>query len=316
MSVALTIARPGVAAGWHFTSAPMLDPEPLLVGRRVEDALELLPRVFNLCGAAHRAAASHALGLPGTENAVEIRAETVRDHGIALFQLWPSLLGTMPDRAGLALLARGTPKELVRHVCGEDNLPEFSLADLDSWLARAPTPAARLLSEVRDRLDPAWGRAALPPLNVAALDLDLMEDVPSPRCEATVLERVRTAPVIRALLQEEGASLFVRLLARIVDLLWMTESGRDTRLHGQAGAGVGYAQAARGILVHQAKVRDGLVASYRVRTPSAWNLTPGGLFARVLAALPARREAQMLARIAECAVNPCVPLTLHFSTEA
>ncbi|MEP9367265.1 nickel-dependent hydrogenase large subunit [Xanthobacter sp. VNH20] len=308
--------RPGGAAGWHFTSAPMLDPEPLLVGRRVEDALELLPRVFNLCGAAHRAAASHALGLPGIENVAAMRAETVRDHGMALFQLWPNLLGTMPDRAGLALLARGMPADLVRHVCGGDNLPEFSLADLESWLARPPTPAARLLSEVRDRVDPAWGRAALPALDVGALELGLMEDVPSPRYEATVLERVRTAPVIRALLRNEGASLFVRLLARIVDLLWMAQSGRDTRLHGQAGAGGGYAQAARGILVHQAKVKDGRVVSYRVRTPSAWNLAPGGLFARMLAALPARREAQMLARIAECAVNPCVPLTLHFVREA
>ncbi|OYX66523.1 MAG: hypothetical protein B7Y95_23435, partial [Rhizobiales bacterium 32-66-11] len=45
-------------------------------------------------------------------------------------------------------------------------------------------------------------------------------------------------------------------------------------------------------------------------------VAPGGLFAQMLAALPARREAQMLARIAECAVNPCVPLTLHFASEA
>jgi coenzyme F420-reducing hydrogenase alpha subunit len=143
-----------------------------------------------------------------------------------------------------------------------------------------------------------------------------MEHAPSPRCEATVLARVRTAPVIRALLVEQGASLFVRLLARIVDFLWMADGGCNARLHGQAGAGGGYAQAARGTLVHHAKVKDGRVLAYRVRTPSTWNLAPGGLFAQMLAALPARREAQMLARIAECAVNPCVPLALHFAPEA
>jgi uptake hydrogenase large subunit len=316
MSEALTIARPGVAASWHFTSAPMLDPEPLLVGRRVEEARELLPRLFNLCGAAHRAAASHALGFSDTENAAAMRAETVRDHGVALFHLWPSVLGTASDRTGLALLGRGTPAELARHVCGGDNLPEFSMPELTSWVERGPTPAACLLRDLRDRLDPAWGRAALPALDADALDADLAEQVPSPRCEATVLARVRAAPVIRALLAVEGASLFVRLFARIVDLLWMADGGRDTRLHGHAGAGGGYAQAARGILMHRAQVKDGHVLAYRVRTPSAWNLAPGGLFAQMLAALPARREAQMLARIAECAVNPCVPLTLHFASEA
>ncbi|OYZ71650.1 MAG: hypothetical protein B7Y12_16970 [Rhizobiales bacterium 24-66-13] len=316
MSEALTIARPGVAASWHFTSAPMLDPEPLLVGRRVEEALELLPRLFNLCGAAHRAAASHALGLPDTENAAAMRAETVRDHGVALFHLWPSALGAASDRTGLALLGRGTPAELARHVCGGDNLPKFSVPDLASWLAHAPTPAAGLLRELRDRLDPAWGRATLPALDVDTLDADMMEHAPSPRCEATVLARVRAAPVIRALLIEQGTSLFVRLLARLVDLLWMADGRRDVQLQGQAGAGVGYAQAARGILLHRAKVKDGRVLAYRVRTPSAWNLAPGGLFAQMLAALPARREAQMLARIAECAVNPCVPLALHFAPEA
>ncbi|OYY30267.1 MAG: hypothetical protein B7Y65_00830, partial [Azorhizobium sp. 35-67-15] len=304
MSEALTIARPGVAASWHFTSAPMLDPEPLLVGRRVEEALELLPRLFNLCGAAHRAAASHALGVPDTDNAAAMRAETVRDHGVALFHLWPGVLGAASDRTGLALLGRGTPAEIAQHVCGGDDLAEFSVSDLASWLDRGPTPAACLLRELRDRLDPAWGRAALPALDVDALDADLMEHASSPRCEATVLARMRATPVIRALLAEEGPSLFVRLLARIVDLLWMVDGGGEARLHGQAGAGVGYAQAARGILVHRAKVKDGHILAYRVRTPSAWNLAPGGLFAQMLAALPARREAQMLARIAECAVNP------------
>ncbi|MFG1422130.1 nickel-dependent hydrogenase large subunit [Roseixanthobacter liquoris] len=316
MTEALTIARPGIAAGWHFTSVPMPDPEPLLVGRRVEEALELLPRLFNLCGAAHHAAACHALGVPDAENAGAMRAETVRDHGVALFHLWPGMLGMSSDRTGLALLGRGMPAELARHVCGGDDLPAFSLSDLDAWLARAPTPTAGLLRDLRERLDPAWGRAALPPMDVEALDSPLMEDAPSSRHEATVLARVRVAPVIRALLQKEGASLFARLLARIVDLLWMAQGGRDARLHGQAGAGIGYAQAARGMLVHRATVKDGRVLAYRVRTPSAWNLAPGGLFAQMLAALPARREAQMLARIAECAVNPCVPLTLHFVPEA
>ncbi|MFG1428077.1 nickel-dependent hydrogenase large subunit [Roseixanthobacter glucoisosaccharinicivorans] len=316
MTETLTITRPGVAAGWHFTSAPMLDPEPLLVGRRVDDALELLPRLFNLCAAAHRAAASHALGMSDAGNASAMQAETVRDHGVALFHLWPSVLGAATDRDGLALLGHGAPNEIVRHVCGGDNLPEFSSAHLASWLARGATPAACLLRDLRERLDPAWGRVALRDLETEALDTDLLEQAPSPRWEATALGRVRAAPVIRALLREEGASLFVRLLARIVDLSWMAMGGGTAQLHGKAGAGIGYAQASRGILVHQAKVKDGRVLAYRVRTPSAWNLAPGGLFAQMLAALPARREAQMLARIAECAVNPCVPLALHFAPEA
>ncbi|MFG1464685.1 hypothetical protein V5F77_17515 [Xanthobacter sp. DSM 24535] len=307
MTLALTTAE--YASSWRFSAQRALDPEPLLVGRSVEQALELLPRVFNLCAAAHRAAAAAALGQVDAVREDAIHAETARDHGLALFHGWPVLLGSKPDRAGLTLLAGGQASDVARHVCGED-LSEFSESDLNSWLETGSEPAAHLLRDLRDRLDPAWGRAALASVEVETLDVQ-----PTDPRETTVLDRVRDVPVIRELLMSEGPSLFVRLFARVVDL-FCALSGRAARPpFGRSRAGAGYAQAARGLLVHRAEARDGLILAYRVHTPSAWNLAPDGLLERMLAALPARREAPMLAKLAESAVNPCVPLTLQCAGE-
>lgn len=320
LAPAPTLPSPAASAPLGFAAAPNEDAGRWMVGRAPTEGAEILPRVFNLCAAAHRAACTRALGLPpamddAAKEDAAMRAETVRDHGLALFHTWPTLLGLAPDRDGLKLLGQGDAAALSARI-GWDDLSAFSLSDLDLWLHAGATGPARTLRQIRDHTDPAWGRAALPTLAVD--DLDAALDTPGAlaRRETTALERVRTAPLMAALLDHEGPSLFTRLMARVVDLLWAASDHSALPLSGLTAHGAGYAQAARGLLVHGAQVEGGRISFYRVLSPSAWNLAPDGLLARMLAALPSRRETPMLAQLAACAVNPCVPVTFSYGAEA
>ena len=308
--------------GWRFAGAPASDPARWLIGRPVDEAARLVPLVFNLCAAAQGAASAAALGLrdPGADDA--IRAETVRDHAIALFHHWPALIGAEPDRAALALLGApsrgeaGGSAPVAAQICGEaGDLSAFTILELDAWLEAGATGAARFLRQVRAG-DPAWGRAELPSVGLADVDAAMAQPAPIAARETTPLDRVRRAPVMQALLAAEGASLFARLLARVLDLLWAAAGRADAPLSGVSPGGAGVAEAARGRLAHKARVLDGRVGAYQVLTPSVWNLAPGGLLERMLAALPSRRETTLLAQLCVGAVNPCAPVTLAFGRAA
>ena len=246
----------------------------------------------------------------------------MRDHAIALFHHWPALIGAEPDRVALALLGApsrgeaGGSASVAARICGEaGDLSAFTILELDAWLEAGATGAARFLRQIRGA-DPAWGRAELPSVELADVDAAMAQPAPFAARETTPLDRVRRAPVMSAILAAEGASLFARLLARVVDLLWAAAGRGDAPLSGVSPGGAGVAEAARGRLAHKARVLDGRVGAYQVLTPSVWNLAPGGLLERMLAALPSRRETALLAQLCVGAVNPCAPVTLAFGKGA
>ena len=82
-----------------------------------------------------------------------------------------------------------------------------------------------------------------------------------------------------------------------------------------AGIGIGRADAARGLLVHLARVERERVTSYRILAPTEWNFHPRGILALSLAALPdaaddvLRRQAELLIM----ATDPCVAFALALS---
>ncbi|QRG07844.1 nickel-dependent hydrogenase large subunit [Xanthobacter dioxanivorans] len=80
-------------------------------------------------------------------------------------------------------------------------------------------------------------------------------------------------------------------------------------------SGLGLAPAARGLLGHGARVEGGRVAAYRILSPSAWNLAPGGLLDRAFAALAPGPDARRLAPLLISALNPCVPVSLAFAED-
>lgn len=338
----LALTPDASAGGWRVTREDGPDPAAALVGRTPQEAARLAPLVFNLCGAAHGFAAASALGLDAAPDAAAMARETVRDHALAILHGWPAILGAAPDRAALARLARPDGAEGMHAALMGDasDLSGFSPAELEAWLTEAPTATARHIARIRAEVDPAEGRAGLPELAAqdvtAALGLaaspgafgrptpplsapadggmppaaHAIESVP-PR-ETGALGRVARAPLFRALLATEGPSLFVRLLARLADCLAALRPVPPDVLRLPPGI----APAARGLLGHAARVEDGRVAAYRILSPSAWNLAPGGLLERAFAALTPGRQARWIAPLLVCAINPCVPVDFAFEREA
>jgi hypothetical protein len=311
----ITLDATGRDTRWHFARVSGPDVARYVVGRTPQEAAELLPRIYNLCGGAHAAAATDALGLP--RPARDGRDERLRDHAVAVFADWPALFGEPPDRAALQRLAGGAEDRLAlcRHLLGDDStgldLAQASPAALENRLRAAVSPTARLMRRLRETVRPDWGRVELDRPDMTDIVAALEQGAPRAARETTVADGWRAAPLIRALLPREGMSLFVRLLARVLDLLAGLAGNPQPAPPANPPPGIGLACAARGLLVHRARVAGGIITDYRVLAPSAWNLAPDGLLARMLATLPVGSETPLLARIAVAAVNPCVPVRLH-----
>lgn len=202
---------------------------------------------------------------------------------------------------------------------GDGTLPPARAIPPEESEPGAGAPAARTPPTGPDALAPA----ALPPMAqprvrphgavgsppAGAEDGAAIPPRARPPRETGALGRVAGTPLFTTLLADEGPSLFVRLLARLADLVALLAEPAPARP--DAPAGMGLADAARGLLGHGARMEEGRVARYRILSPSAWNLAPGGLLERVFAALdPASPQAPLLAGLALSAVNPCVPVTL------
>lgn len=310
----LAVAPDGSTGGWRVTREVGPDPAAALVGRTPQEAARLAPLVFNLCGAAHGFAAASALGLPAAADPISMARETVRDHALAMLHGWPTALGEATERAALALVARpeGTAGLALALAGTGDDLSAFSVAELEAWLREAPTATARRLARIRRQVDPAEGHVRLPELTAAEVAEALSDGAAAPpRRETGALGRVAGTPLVAALLAAEGASLFVRLLARLLDCLAHLRPATP-----MPALPPGIAPAARGLLGHRARLKEGRVAAYRILSPSAWNLAPGGLIERAFAALTPGPQARWLAPLLVSAVNPCVPVALLFEREA
>lgn len=324
--LAISCAPEGGPQPWRFARVEGPDPAQVLEGRAPQEAAALAPRIFNLCGAAHGFAAARALGLPAGDAAAAMAWESVRDHALAVLHGWPALLDGPPDRAALGQLSHPGPvaadalrTALLGAGLAACDFGALSPAELGAWLDAGPSATARILARLRRQLDPAEGRAGLPELGLVDLELAL-ETAPLPAepptsslplRETGALGRVAATPLFAALLADEGPSLFVRLLARLADLLALLGGARLACP--QTPSGLGVAEAARGLLGHGAQVEDGRVTRYRILPPSLWNLAPGGLLERAFATLPPGPEAPVRARFLLSAINPCVPVTLDFS---
>ena len=295
------------------------------VGLTPAEAMARVSGLFSLCGAAHGVAAAGAMGLPAGGAAAEaaMRGEILRDHAIALLLDWPGRLGLPPARALLSrLIARqeGDTTALYRDLTGTDaEIGTLDPAGLRDWLDLGRDAAAPILpcvlSRLRDVAPADWGRADLMPLAAADIGAALCGPSDAAR-DAGILPDHLDRPVLRALVARDGVSLFARMLARVLDLLTCLRTpggdlfARSRRLAASCAPCVGIARAARGILAHQAVVRDGRVVAYRILSPTVWHAAPGGLMERIAAALPVDRRRPVLTCMMLSAVNPCIPVTV------
>lgn len=216
---------------------------------------------------------------------------------------------------------------------------------LDDWAGSAPSVAARLLRDLASEGVGALGQSPVAPLPELA-DAELIAAMSGPAaddfvarptwagepCETNPFARQCGSPLLLDLATTQGNGILPRLAAQLrevalalVELRAEPESTSRTEtplppcgggVGGEgAGVGLGRADAARGLLVHLARLDAGRVREYRILAPTEWNCHPRGILARGLAGLPAADE-DLLRRWAQLLVistDPCVAYELTIS---
>lgn len=209
-------------------------------------------------------------------------------------------------------------------------LQRGSVDDVNSWAARGETVAVRLVHEVTAKGWAGAGAAAesfLPNVPDAALlngggPLAAPAAWDSAPLETSCLSRQAGRGAVAALRAQYGTGLLTRLTARLTELALLPgqltelleqipeELGNPERPPKDAANGAGAAQveAARGRLVHMARLRGGVVANYRILAPTEWNFHPQGPAAQSLSRLAGADEAVLKAQagLLVNAIDPCV----------
>lgn len=326
--------------------------QAVLGGKPVEEALAIVPSLFSICGRSQAVAAQLAVAAArGAGPAPDALAQQVGsvESEIAQEYLWRALIdwpkarGEPPATAALAAvretLAGGADAVALRpvveqHVLGEpcEDWLDSHLAGFEIWIARAATAAARLLADVQ-RDGPrhgAGGVALLPPLTQPATGLAIVEalqrdpdferlpTLDGKPAETGAAARLRHQPLVEALLRAYGCSTLTRLVARITELARVV-AGRPAAgaLAGvrpvAPGIGIGWAETARGLLLHRVELDGERVRGWRIVAPTEWNFHPRGALvaglrgAHVDSEPDLRRRADWLIQ----ALDPCVRYRLE-----
>ena len=266
------------------------DPLPvaaLMLGKPPEEVAALLPRLFNLCGAAQGHAARLALGLAADE--MPARREILRDHLAKLCLIWPKLLGLTPQPLPEGWANGG---HALQHWLWGGAKP----ADLWSFLTSGQG-VAPLLATLGHAFAPGEAVAVLPPLT-DPMALTAQENSPA--------GRVADDPLMHQAEARFGRGPLWRALGRVVDLhhLALAPPAAETLRPGLA-----LVTAARGTYALSARAEAGMVTALSRVTPTDHLLAPGGALALALASLPAAKAG--LAALVIDILDPCVAVSVR-----
>jgi hypothetical protein len=266
----------------------------LLAGRTVAEAVEMVPRLFSICGRSQRVAAALACDAAAgqvpdapalRDRESEVRSEAVQEVLRRMLLDWPRLAGSDPDAAALAdarSALSGAPDALravVRQrIVGARN-PWDVLDDAnagDRWLGAAATPVAALITRLASErpafaasevaLLPADGAAVARAVGVALAADAVFERAPSWQgapAETGALARMHAHPWVAAVVARRGRSALARLAARVVEVVAQVrpDAQPGARVAGAVsfapGAGLGWVETARGLLVHAVEIAGG-----------------------------------------------------------
>ncbi|MFD2173763.1 HupK protein [Rhodobacter lacus] len=271
------------------------DPMPLarmLLGRPTVEVAELLPRLFNLCGAAQGQAARLALGLPAP--ALPAQHEILRDHLAKLCLIWPKHLG-LPPRPLPAAWAEGG-------VALQDWLWGGALPERLTTFIASGAGVAPLLAELAKHFSPGEAVADLPALT-NPMALTAQENSPAGRvAEAALMTQAEAL---------WGRGPLWRALGRMIDLHRLAAAPYPPELRPDGTAVVA---AARGAYALSAHAEAGRVTALTRVTPTDHLLAPGGALELSLATLPA--EKADLAALVVDILDPCVPVALEVRANA
>lgn len=285
MGKALVIRRDG--AGWGFTPPADLPVAALLLGRPVEEAAALLPRLFNLCAAAQGMALALALGQPARAPEA-LRRETLRDHLLKLCVIWPGLLGLTPMRLPADW---ADPAETARIVWGSA-VPQ----DFGRWLASGQG-VAPVLAAISRAFAPGEAVADLPLLRMGTALLPVAQ-------ENSVAARHADAPALQGIAARFGHGPFWRAAGLIHDIAALQRGAAQ----GQSAGDLALVPAARGAYALRARATGGLLTAFERRTPTDHLCAPGGILTQVLASLPPQK-AHLLPLVIDI-LSPCVATEL------
>ncbi len=307
-------------------------------GQAPDRVIAAMPRLFALCGRAHRLAAALALGAEAAspEAVLAVEAERIREWLLQILLVWPTLVDEPPRSDAMRLASRlvqalltavesqdvaGARTALTRlealvaaEVLGEPPAV-FAARDADAlaeWVSRRGGRAAAVVAAAPPSttqilppfLPPLLESEDLPKV-VAALDGDAgWNFVARPQLDG----RCRRTGVIFA----GGGALPVlgRILLARLRRLAVALAERDFHSSAVVSASEGWAcvDTARGWLVHRAALEAGRVVRYRILAPTEWNCHPQGVAARLLRGLQADDAARLRrsARWVLTAVDPCI----------
>lgn len=271
----------------------------LIVGKEVEEAAALLPRLFNLCRMAQDAAARLAFGLPlDADHAEKVRQEILREHLIKFFVSFPAQfgLGVAPLPMGWQ---EGTPA-MCRTVFGANGSLPDTKVDFVEFL-EAGQGVAGILVKIRDSFAPGEACSDRLPDVVAtnALSAEALEN--------SVAGRQAHHPVMRAIEQSFGRGPFWRATARAYDAQDCI-AGSLPRLTSPT-SGVAIVPAARGTYAVSAQVEAGIVTDFKRITPTDHLLARGGILDQTIARLPAQKSG--MAALLLDILDPCIPVHLE-----
>jgi hypothetical protein len=267
-SVDIADARPDVAR--------------LLRGRPVTDALELVGRLYGVCGQAQRVAASAAVAAArnggadaSVESRLRVQREALQEHAFRVLLDWPRALGLPVDVARL--------RELAQRLAGA---------------AATPAGTSGAVGSLLDDLLPgaAWqaGDTGTPPAVALLFECVAREEHAAdggdgrPAAEAGAYARFAGDPWVAGL-QARGRPASARLAARLVALRRIVEAWRggapgeaaDVRAEASgAQAGRCAVNTARGRLEHEVVLDGERVVDWRITVPTDVNFAPGGAWER------------------------------------
>lgn len=197
---------------------------------------------------------------------------------------------------------------------------------LVDWAAAGETITAELIDQI---IQAGWSSTgtceseALPELSELQLHQAMQDTdyVKQPQwlgqCyETTSLTRV-DSQLLKALKQEYGNGLLVRVVARLTEIthlasgqLLFDAGGADYHKSSRVSPtnpGIGQAAAARGQLIHRVEVNGDRIANYQVLAPTEWNFHPRGVVVQALSTLKGDPDqVKQQARLLINAIDPCV----------
>ena len=276
----------------------------LVIGMPVEQAAELLPRIFNLCRTSQSTAARLAFGLPLAPDAERKLAQDIfKDHVLKVALKWPMHFGEVA--MSLPKGWQAAPDMLRYTLFGPtETLPD----DFDGFWALLDRRdgVGQVLSRLRGAFAPF--EAASAPLPFACVNSAFSVTVQ----ENSVAARQASHPVLQQIERVLGRGPLWRAAAVVYDM----ESCLDETLPPAALVGPGHAivPASRGLYAVEATVKDGIVSAFHRITPTDHLLAQKGTLQQSLETLTPKNRA--LAPLVVDVLDPCVPVKLEEARHA